>query len=206
MIGRPTSEAHQIQHGFNGARKAANAQIPANHDQRNADALQKIGQVPVDLAEFHVAGLQLLVQRVQLFVGRFQLFLRGFQFLIGRLRLFVSRPQFFQSTGVVFHDGLQVLFGCHQFVMQPGVPSVALLHGLGSRPRRAVRGCVLEQHQEMALIGRGWAAKRSHLDRDVFQFAVVLDPEAAFPGDGVGLPGSSDRFTQARNQAFARQS
>ncbi len=37
------------------------------------------------------------------------------------------------------------------------------------------------------------------------QLAIVFDPEAAFVGYGVGLPGGSDRLTQARNQAFARQ-
>ena len=104
MIGRPDVGGDQIQHGFDGARKAANAQVPANHHQGYADALQKIGQVPVDLAEFHVAGLQLFVQGVQFFVGRFQLFLRGFQFLIARLRLFVGGPQFFQGAGMIFDD------------------------------------------------------------------------------------------------------
>ena len=54
----------QIQHGFHGARKAANTQIPPHHHQGNADAFEKIGQIPVDFAEFHVADLQLFVQRV----------------------------------------------------------------------------------------------------------------------------------------------
>ena len=93
----PDIGGDQIQHGFHGARKAANAQIPPNHHQGYADALQKIGQIPVDLAELHVADLQLFVQRVQFFVGRFQLFLRGLQFLVARLRLFVRRPELFQG-------------------------------------------------------------------------------------------------------------
>ena len=110
----------QIQHRFHGARKAANAQIPPDHHQGYADALEKIGQVPVDLAEFHVADLQLFVQRVQFFIGRFQLFLRGFQFLVARLRLFVRCPKLFQRGCIVFDDRLQILFGCDQLAPQPG--------------------------------------------------------------------------------------
>ena len=129
----------QIQHGLDGARKAANAQIPPDHHQGYADALEKIGQIPVDLAEFHVADLQLFVQRVQFFVGRFQLFLRGFQFLIARLRLFVRGPKFLQGGGMILDDRLQILFGCDQFVPQPGAARVVLYRGLGVGLRAAVR-------------------------------------------------------------------
>jgi hypothetical protein len=122
----------QVQHRFNGARKAANAQIPANHDQGYADAFQKIGQIPVDFAEFHVADLQLFVQRVQFFVGRFQLFLRGFQFLVARLRLFVRRPKLFQRGGIILDDRLQILFGCGQLAPQPGASPVLSSGGLGA--------------------------------------------------------------------------
>ena len=37
------------------------------------------------------------------------------------------------------------------------------------------------------------------------QLAAALDPEAVFPGHRVRLPRSSDRLTEARDQAFARQ-
>ncbi len=193
----------QIQHGFDGARKPSNAQIPADHHQGYADALEKVGQVPVDLAKLHVADLQLFVQGVQFFVGRFQLFLRGFQFLIARLRLFVRGPQFFQSAGMIFDNRLQIRSGCDQLVAQAGAFPVGLPRGL--RPRAGVQACLLELDQEMAFFGRGRAPERDHLDGNVLQFAAVLDPEAALPGYGVRLPGSPDRLTEAGNQAFARQ-
>jgi len=88
----PDVGGDQVQHRFHGAGKAANAQIPAHHHQGYADAFEEVGQIPVDLAEFHIADLQLFVQRAQLFVGRFQLFLRGLQLLVASLRLFVRRP------------------------------------------------------------------------------------------------------------------
>ena len=60
-------------------------------------------------------------------------------------------------------------------------------------------------HQEIPFFGRGCAPQRNHLDGDVSELARILDPEAAFLGRGVLLPGGSDRPPQACNQAFARQ-
>jgi len=64
-----------------------------------------------DLAELHVADLQLFVQRVQFFVGGFKLFLRGFQLLVAACASSFGRPEIFEGRCILRGDRLQMLFG-----------------------------------------------------------------------------------------------
>ena len=96
---------------------------------------RRLARSQVDPAEFHVAGLQFFIKGVQLFVGRFQLFLYGFEFLVCRLGIFVRRPQFFQGTGIILNDGLQVLLGCQQFMPSRPMLPLFCLACLGIRLR-----------------------------------------------------------------------
>ena len=196
----------QVQHRFDRAGKAADAKIAPDHHQGDADALQQIGQVPVDLAEFHVADLQLFVQRVQFFVGGFQFLLSGFQLLIAGLRLFGGRPELLHGRCILFDDRLQILFSGQQLAPQPGAYHLVRHRGLARRlPAPRLGSASSNRTRKWLPLVEDGSIARDNLDADVPQPAVLLDPEAAFPGRGVGFPSGPQRLANACDHALARQ-
>ncbi len=115
----------ESEHAFGFRRIAANVQIVAQHDDRNAGAIQQIDQIVAELGQLLVAVLDFFVDRIKLFVGRFQFFLRGLQFLVGALQFlvaglnfFVGRLQLFVGRFLRFDDRLQIFLGAGEFLLE----------------------------------------------------------------------------------------
>src|SRR5439155_2403475 len=123
--GAPGVGGNDPHHFFRLRRELPDAEIAADHHDRQVHVAEKIAQVIIGLRKLAVAILQFFVNGVQLFVaglqfllGGLELFVRTLQLLVAGLNLFIGRPEFFVCRLLLLDDGLQSLFGNTQFLPQ----------------------------------------------------------------------------------------